>query len=89
IGAGPVRPHAGPGGPLPPTPDHQACKELVASGRADEAMLRWSEIEAMQAAGTFEFHSHTHTHTRWDKVCSADANAKREHIAQDLQDSRE
>ena len=66
IGDGPVRPHAGQGGPLPATPDHDACKQLVAAGRADEVMLRWSEIEAMRAAGTFEFHSHTHTHTRWD-----------------------
>ena len=50
---------------------------LVAAGRADEVMLRWSEIEAMRAAGTFEFHSHTHTHTRWDKECAGDVQAKR------------
>jgi peptidoglycan/xylan/chitin deacetylase (PgdA/CDA1 family) len=74
---------------LPGTPDHDACKRLVAEGRADEAMLRWSEIEAMRAAGTFEFHSHTHTHTRWDKVCGADTDAKRAHIAQELRDSRD
>ncbi|KOQ17861.1 hypothetical protein ABW36_30395, partial [Achromobacter xylosoxidans] len=77
IGDGPARPHAGQGLPLPATPDHDACKKLIAAGRGDEAMLRWSEIEAMRAAGTFEFHSHTHTHTRWDKVCGADTEAKR------------
>lgn len=89
IGDGPVRPHAGQGLPLPATPDHDACKKLIAAGRGDEAMLRWSEIEAMRAAGTFEFHSHTHTHTRWDKVCGADTEAKRAHIARELSDSRE
>ncbi|HBL66727.1 MAG TPA: hypothetical protein DDZ58_13555, partial [Achromobacter sp.] len=64
-GDGPVRAHAGQGGVLPATPDHDTCKQWVAAGRTDDAMLRWSEVEAMQAAGTFEFHSHTHTHTRW------------------------
>ena len=89
IGDGPVRPHAGQGGPLPATPDHDACKQLVAAGRADEVMLRWSEIEAMRAAGTFEFHSHTHTHTRWDKECAGDVQAKRARIADELRLSRE
>lgn len=48
-------------------PDHRECKRRIAAGEADSVMVRWSEIEAMQAAGTFEFHSHTHTHTRWDQ----------------------
>ena len=52
-------------------------------------MLRWSEIEAMRAAGTFEFHSHTHTHTRWDKECAGDVQAKRARIADELRLSRE
>ncbi|KOF53961.1 MULTISPECIES: polysaccharide deacetylase family protein [unclassified Achromobacter] len=89
IGDGPARPHAGQGGVLPPTPDHHACKQLIAEGRTDEVMLRWSEIEAMRAAGTFEFHSHTHTHTRWDRVCGQDAAAKRGHIEEELRVSRD
>lgn len=88
IGDGPVRPHAGQGLPLPADVDHEESKRLVAAGQTDPVMLRWSEVEAMQAAGTFEFHSHTHTHTRWDKVCGPDVAAKRQHIAQELADSR-
>jgi peptidoglycan/xylan/chitin deacetylase (PgdA/CDA1 family) len=87
VGDGPARPHAGQGG-APAAPDHAACKAAIAAGRADEVMVRWSEIEAMRAAGTFEFHSHTHTHTRWDQVCGADAAAKRRHIAEELALSR-
>ncbi len=88
IGDGPARPCAGQGPPLPADVDHEASKRLIAEGRADEVMLRWSEVQAMVEAGTFEFHSHTHTHTRWDKVCGADVAAKRRHIAQELADSR-
>ncbi|AKQ56304.1 polysaccharide deacetylase family protein [Bordetella hinzii] len=88
IGDGPARPCAGQDLPLPADVDHEASKRLIAEGRADEVMLRWSEVQAMIEAGTFEFHSHTHTHTRWDKVCGADVAAKRRHIAQELADSR-
>ncbi|MFU2051325.1 polysaccharide deacetylase family protein [Bordetella hinzii] len=88
IGYGPARPCAGQDLPLPADVDHEASKRLIAEGRADEVMLRWSEVQAMIEAGTFEFHSHTHTHTRWDKVCGADVAAKRRHIAQELADSR-
>lgn len=88
IGDGPARPCAGQGPPLPADVDHEASKRLIAEGRADEVMLRWSEVQAMVEAGTFEFHSHTHTHTRWDKVCGADVAAKRRHIARELADSR-
>ncbi len=88
IGDGPVRAHADQGSAVPATPDHNQCKQLIAEGRTDDVMLRWSEIEAMQEAGTFEFHSHTHTHTRWDKTCGPDVAAKREHIAQELSDSK-
>ncbi|AZY49538.1 polysaccharide deacetylase family protein [Bordetella avium] len=86
IGDGPARPS--PGQALPADVDHDTSKRLIAAGRADEVMLRWSEVRAMIEAGTFEFHSHTHTHTRWDKECGADVSAKRRHIAQELDDSR-
>ncbi|PKO84464.1 MAG: hypothetical protein CVU17_02365 [Betaproteobacteria bacterium HGW-Betaproteobacteria-11] len=64
-------------------PAHRVCMEKVRGGQADEVMLRWSEVEAMRAAGSFEFHSHTHTHTRWDKI-EADAAPRREKLAADL-----
>jgi len=89
IGDGPVRPQAGQGAPLPPTPDHATCARRIAEGRADEVMLRWSEVQAMQADGTFEFHSHTHTHTRWDKLHGGDSAAKRAGLARDLAESRQ
>lgn len=69
------------------TPDHNACAELIKAGRADEAMLRWSEVQAMQAAGTFEFHSHTHSHTRWDRTVS-DPIERAQRLAEDLGQSR-
>jgi peptidoglycan/xylan/chitin deacetylase (PgdA/CDA1 family) len=87
VGTGAVRPCAGQGGE-PPAPDHDASKALIAAGRSDEVMVRWSEIQAMQAAGTFEFHSHTHTHTRWDRVCGADVAQKRDRMAHELSASR-
>lgn len=68
ISDGPARPHAGmEGALLPHCPDHKACKAAIAAGRADDVMLRWSEIEEMEASGAVEFHSHTHSHLRWDK----------------------
>ena len=88
LGQGDVRPYEGQGLPVPHSPDHHESKRLVAAGRTDEVMLRWSEVRAMLAAGTFEVHSHTHTHTRWDKECGPDVAAKRQHIAQELKDSR-
>ncbi|SAI58287.1 polysaccharide deacetylase [Bordetella ansorpii] len=88
IGDGPVRPHAGQGLPLPASPDHAGCTALVEAGRYDEVALRWSELRAMQEAGTFEIHSHTHTHTRWDKVCGSDVAAKRRHVAEELATSK-
>lgn len=95
IGDGPPRPHAplakvgaGETAPVPATPDHRACKAAIAAGRADEAMLRWSEIEAMRAAGTFEFHSHTHTHTRWDQI-EPDPATRAARLAEDLRQSHE
>ncbi|MEY4592853.1 MAG: hypothetical protein RIR18_1748 [Pseudomonadota bacterium] len=49
------------------TPNHRECKRRISDGDSDSVIVRWSEVEAMQAAGTFEFHAHTHTHTRWDQ----------------------
>lgn len=72
---------------LPDCPDHREAMTLIRDGRTDEVMLRWSEVEAMQAAGTFEFHSHTHTHTRWDKTI-AEPGARRSALAKDLAASR-
>lgn len=69
-------------------PDHRECMRRVRGGEPDSVMLRWSEVEAMRAAGTFEFHSHTHTHTRWDKTV-ADVSARRLALAEDLERSRE
>jgi len=88
IGDGPVRPHAGQGLALPPAPNHADCSAAVEAGRHDEVALRWSELQAMQQAGTFEIHSHTHTHTRWDKVCGPDIAAKRRHMAEELATSK-
>jgi len=81
------RRHAGMGGELPACPNHRDAHALIDAGRADEVMLRWSEVAAMQAAGTFEFHSHTHSHTRWDKAI-ADPAGRRAALADDLAASR-
>lgn len=67
IGAGPVRPHAGQAG-VPDVPTHREAMAAAGEGRLDEAFLRWSEVEAMRSAGTFDFHSHTHSHIRWDRT---------------------
>jgi peptidoglycan/xylan/chitin deacetylase (PgdA/CDA1 family) len=62
IGDGPVRDRAGAA-----TPNHRVCKTAIAGGRADDVMLRWSEIRRMEETGAVEVHSHTHSHVRWDK----------------------
>lgn len=85
IGSGPARVYKQPGATdLPPTPSHEDCKQLMATGAYDEFALRWSEIKLMRASGVCEFHSHTHTHTRWDKQ-EVDKNA---HMLAELKDSR-
>lgn len=71
-----------------PLQNHADCKKLIAAGQADEVMIRWAEAEAMQAAGTFEFHSHTHFHQRWDRQV-ADPAARRAALAEDLAKSRQ
>jgi len=68
IGDGAARAYLGAAKVLPATPDHRACKAAVAEGRSDEVMLRWPEIEAMEASGAVEIHSHTHAHQRWDRL---------------------
>lgn len=49
---------------------HQECEEEIALGRADNVMLRWSEIFTMEKSGLVEFHAHTHSHIRWDNICA-------------------
>src|SRR5690625_163441 len=83
LGNGPLRPVHGQGAPLPDCPPHQQAKSLMFSEQRDQVMLRWSEVQAMQQAGTFEFHSHTHTHRRWD-LEAADADHKNQNIREDL-----
>lgn len=71
----------------PPTPSHRVCMEKIATGQADEVMLRWSEVAEMHKADSFEFHSHTHTHQRWDRLID-DPQARRIKLAEDLAASR-
>ncbi|MHB8667992.1 MAG: polysaccharide deacetylase family protein, partial [Burkholderiales bacterium] len=87
LGEGPARQHLGAGKLLPATPDHRACKAAVAEGRADEVMLRWSEIEVMEASGALEIHSHTHSHVRWDRL-HPDQAQRLAAVAADLAASR-
>ncbi|GAA0781893.1 polysaccharide deacetylase family protein [Castellaniella ginsengisoli] len=75
VGRGPVRPDLFCGEPLPETPDHRECERRIGQGRADEVIMRWSEIQALREQGVMEFHSHTHTHTRWD-LQEGDKNAR-------------
>jgi peptidoglycan/xylan/chitin deacetylase (PgdA/CDA1 family) len=73
--------------PTGATPDHRSCVESVKAGRADDVMLRWSEVDLMRSTGSFEFHSHTHMHTRWDREI-ADPVERDAKLAADLQQSR-
>lgn len=86
MGDGAVRPHAGQAN-TPELPSHRQAMAAAQAGRYDEAFLRWSEVAAMRAAGTFDFHSHTHSHTRWDRTL-ADAVARAAALAADLAASR-
>jgi len=88
VGTGPARASARPGAVSCRTPSHAECKQLAQRGETDAFMIRWSEAEAMQLAGTFEIHSHTHTHTRWDRTI-ADRAQRRSALAQDLHRSVE
>ncbi|CAN7259968.1 polysaccharide deacetylase family protein [Caballeronia sp. LjRoot34] len=89
VNSGPVRPNA-----VDPASHlnlnllgHSAAKAAIEAGETDRAIMRWSEIDAMRQAGTFEFHSHTHTHTRWDRV-SANPASKRASLRDDLLQAR-
>lgn len=90
IGDGAARAHAGnrDGAALPDCPSHRNCGAAMAAGRADEVMLRWSEIEHMQASGCIETHSHTHAHVRWDRTFP-DQGERLAALEQDLRRSRE
>lgn len=72
---------------VPDVPTHREAMAAADAGRLDDAFLRWSEVEAMSADGTFEFHSHTHTHTRWDRSID-DPVARDSALAEDLAASR-
>lgn len=85
---GKPRKHTGEGFELPACPNHGMCKQAIASGRSDDVMLRWSEVERMSENGTIEIHSHTHTHTRWDKLIP-DAKQRVQDLQQDLLHSRQ
>jgi peptidoglycan/xylan/chitin deacetylase (PgdA/CDA1 family) len=97
-GDGPARAHAGGASgasvasvasrPLPRLLSHAAGEKAIADGCADDAVLRWSEIDEMRRCGTFEFHSHTHTHIRWDRVAHS-RDEKRECLHEDLVRARE
>ncbi len=68
---------------LPAAFVHEESKHLVASGETDKVILRWSELQEMDASGVMQIHSHTHTHTRWDKVASS-REEKIEKISEEL-----
>ncbi|WP_277182845.1 polysaccharide deacetylase family protein [Caballeronia sp. BR00000012568055] len=72
---------------LPPLLNHHDGDLAIQAGHIDDVILRWSEIDAMRQAGTFEFHSHTHSHVRWDQVTQSGIE-KRERLQQDLHDAR-
>ncbi|SAK48264.1 polysaccharide deacetylase family protein [Caballeronia temeraria] len=87
-GEGAVRPNAADASSkLPHLLDHHAGERAIENGKADDVILRWSEIEAMREAGTFEFHSHTHSHVRWDRV-SVSTDEKRKALQHDLSAAR-
>ncbi|SEK03937.1 polysaccharide deacetylase family protein [Paraburkholderia diazotrophica] len=88
-GEGAPRPNAAGGDitALPRLLGHEEGESAIEQGRADDVILRWSEIEAMRTAGTFEFHSHTHTHARWDRL-TQDRDEKRERLRDDLAKAR-
>ena len=85
---GKPRKHVGESAAPPTCPNHSACKQAIAAGRADEVMLRWSEVQQMSDDGTIEVHSHTHTHTRWDKMFP-DAEQRIKRLDQDLSHSQQ
>jgi peptidoglycan/xylan/chitin deacetylase (PgdA/CDA1 family) len=87
IGDGPARPVAGESG-APALLNHRECYASIQAGRADEAVMRWSEVERTRAEGIFEFQSHTASHTRWDRV-GANPAEKVSALRADLERSQE
>jgi peptidoglycan/xylan/chitin deacetylase (PgdA/CDA1 family) len=87
MGDGPVRPHAGQSG-VPDVPTHKQAMVDAWDGKRDSGFMRWSEVEAMRAAGTADFHSHTHSHERWDHRLEDQAE-RDEALVNDLAVSRE
>lgn len=90
IGDGAIRPHHGqvPDANLPYCPPHNKAKQAMFGDNPDAVMLRWEEINAMRAAGTFEIHSHTHTHKRWDLECSS-LQEKNDNMRADLETAQQ
>ncbi|MGF6758911.1 polysaccharide deacetylase family protein [Paraburkholderia sp. GAS42] len=86
-GEGAPRPHAGARESLPTLLSHKDGESAIENGEPDRVIVRWSEIDAMRRANTFEFHSHTHRHVRWDHV-EPDRARRRALLRQDLIDSR-
>ncbi|SAK76975.1 polysaccharide deacetylase [Caballeronia catudaia] len=87
-GDGPVRPTSvDASAESPRVLSHEDSQIAIQNGKADDAIMRWSEIEAMRRAGTFEFHSHTHTHRRWDHLTTS-RRAKRACLTEDLRAGR-
>lgn len=85
VGEGEPRPTTASAGStdLPAAYVHEESKHLVASGETDKVILRWSELQEMDASGVMQIHSHTHTHTRWDKVAPT-REEKIEKISEEL-----
>lgn len=84
VGEGQVRPNAAGRDPLPALLNHAKGEAAIGKGEPDRTILRWSEIDAMREAGTFEFHSHTHTHIRWDQREKGNVERKCAGLSQDL-----
>jgi len=82
IGIGAARPIDS----APACPDHKTCKAAIAAGQADAVMLRWTEIETMEASGTIEVHSHSHRHVPWDQRYT-DLTERLAHLREDLSTS--
>lgn len=89
VGEGEARPYFGlkNNAALPSVPNHRHAMQYAKDGQYDAAFLRWSEVEAMRAAGCCDFHSHTHSHTRWDQQIPEQA-ARDAALAEDLAASR-
>ncbi|KNE75621.1 Polysaccharide deacetylase [Candidatus Burkholderia crenata] len=59
VNSGPVRPNAANSASPLNLPGHSAAKAAIQAGDTDQAIMHWSEIDAMRQSETFEFHSQT------------------------------